>query len=193
MLCVHSSTTRYSRKQDTSMSIGGRQINTVWSRQWGYDSGVKRSEAPTHVNLEDVMLGDRSQTQKAPGADPRPAHSRPCRGFPPSTPLVAPHGMMLVPQPGMKPMSPALAARCNRWTSGKSLICFLLAFLLCYLLASPGFFSRPLLSDEGTDKHSSLKGPGVPACLLSLATGLHSPLPFGFCLQEALPDTLLLP
>ena len=46
---------------------------------------------------------------------------------------------------------------------------------------------------EGTDKHSSLKGPGVPACLLSLATGLHSPLPFGFCLQEALPDTLLLP
>ena len=47
------------------MSIGGRQINTVWSRQWGYDSGVKRSEAPTHVNLEDVMLGDRSQTQKA--------------------------------------------------------------------------------------------------------------------------------
>lgn len=180
------------------MSIGGRQINTVWSRQWGYDSGVKRREAPTHaathVTLEDVMFGDRSQTQKAPGADPRLAHSRPCRGFPRSTPLVAPHGMMLVPQPGMKPMSPALAARCrNRWTSGKSLICFLLAFLLCYLLASPGFFSGPLLSDEGPDKHSSLKGPGVPACLLSLTTGPHSPLPFGFCLQEALPDTLLPP
>lgn len=40
----------------------------MWSRQWGYDSGVKRREAPTHaathVNLEDVLFGDRSQTHR---------------------------------------------------------------------------------------------------------------------------------
>lgn len=150
------------------LSVHGWVADKHSAVQWGYYSGVKKSEAPTlqHVTPEDTMSGDRSQTQKVPGADPRPAHSRPCRGFPPSTPLVAPHGMMLVHQPGVKPMSPALAARrLNHWTSGKSLICFLLAFSLCYLLVSPGFFSRPLLSDKETGKNSSLKGTGLSAVL----------------------------